>query len=343
VLTPSATGPGPFTWSATGLPTGYTISSGTGAVSAPGNANNQGVYASRITVSNADGNDFEDFQWTITTSDPTLGSAIADQTHSTGQAPALSLADHFVGATQYFADVLPDGITLNQGSGVFGGTFQNEGTTTTTAEGRNAYGSVFDTFNWIVDNALSPPTLTGPIPDQTVLKGTPITALNMATYFSGATSYVADAVPAGITFSGGIFSGTPTGTPGVTTTTVDAINVDGEVSDTFTWTVNAVPELIAPIPDANVYNGQVINGEASNWFRYATSYSSTPFPATITMNAAGTITGTYTAGAASGTVTITATNASGSVQDTFAWTGTVSAPEGGAAGHGLNFSISLSL
>jgi Putative Ig domain len=326
VLSPSAVGTGPFTWSASGLPTGYTINTSTGAITAPGNTNNPGTYAAAtITVTNVDGSDFEIFTWTITSSDPVLA-PIGNQTTTEATSGVVLTPSATGPGTKVWGSVqLPPGYTIDSGTGVVtaAGNVNNQGAFPSSVNVTTEFGTDFEAFTWTVTS--SNPTVVTPVPDQTKRQGE-VVSLNIAANFAGETSFTATPVPTGITFTTDTFSGIPTTIEGVDTV-VTATNTFGSVQDTFHWNiVSGAPVLVIPIPDQTLYNGVSYPGNADNFFDFATSYSSTPFPPGITMDSSGIVSGTYTGGDASGTVTVTATNTYGSVQDTFAWTGYANAP-----------------
>jgi hypothetical protein len=344
VLTPTATGTAPITWSATGLPTGYTINSSTGQVAAPGDRNNEGTYNARITATNVAGTDHEDFTWTITSSDPVLAAIGNQTTYEATAGVVLTPSATGPGTLAWSALQLPPGYAIDAQTGVVtaAGDRNNQGTYPVEINVSNAYGTDIESITWTVLS--SDPTVVAPIPDQSHRQGQAV-SLNVIGNFDDAVSYVSSGHPTGVVFSGtGAYSGAPT-TIGTYTVTVTASNAYGSVQDTFTWEVTSgAPVQTADAPDQVLYNGISYSGEASNFFAYATSYSSTAWPAGITMNSAGTISGTYTGGNASGTVTVTATNPYGSAQDTVSWTGYASLPSGGGGGaHGAGVSISVSI
>jgi Putative Ig domain len=255
VLSPTATGPGTYAWSATGLPTAYTINPTTGQVTAPGNTGNQGTYTTTVIVTTEYGNDSEQFTWTVTSSNPTLVTPIPDQSNRQGDVVSFSVAANFSGETGYSSSVLPVGVTFNDVSGAFSGspTTIQSGTVTVTAT--NTYGIVQDTFNWnIVSGA---PALITPIGDRYILLNEPLSgAGSVAGNFLGGTSYTAAPLPAGVTFNGtnGTFSGTPT-VLGETTVVVTAINSYGSTPDTFI--AHVVEEV--PATDSNKLKQPLIN------------------------------------------------------------------------------------
>ena len=84
-----------------------------------------------------------------------------------------------------------------------------------------------------------PPTLATALPDLNLSEGNAV-SINLNSYFVGAVSYGAIGLPAGLTLSGSVISGTAQ--VGSATVTVTATNTDGSVSDAFGLTVTAIEE-----------------------------------------------------------------------------------------------------
>jgi hypothetical protein len=84
-----------------------------------------------------------------------------------------------------------------------------------------------------------PPTISTALPDLSLNEGDPVD-INLGSYFTGAVSYGATGLPAGLTLSGSVISGTAQ--VGSATVTVTATNTDGSVSDAFGLTVTAIEE-----------------------------------------------------------------------------------------------------
>ena len=102
--------------------------------------------------------------------------------------------------------------------------------------------SVGDTSGVLVDGTEAvpvPPTISTALPDLSLNEGDPVD-INLGSYFTGAVSYGATGLPAGLTLSGSVISGTAQ--VGSATVTVTATNTDGSVSDAFGLTVTAIEE-----------------------------------------------------------------------------------------------------
>ena len=165
------------------------------------------------------------------------------------------------------------------------------------------------------------PTVTNVIPGQMATAGQPFSYIVPANTFSdpenGTLTLTASGLPAGITFSAGTFSGTPT-TAGVSSVTVTATDPGNLfVSTTFSLTVNPAPATNLPPTVANaIPNQTAIDGQLFSYTIPANTFSD-PNGDVLTLTASGLPSGiTFTNGVLSGTpsatsvstITITATD-----------------------------------
>jgi hypothetical protein len=165
--------------------------------------------------------------------------------------------------------------------------------------------------------ATNAPGITNPGP-RTASVGVPIELRIVAT---GASSYSAVKLPAGLTINTatGAIKGTPTTVE--TVETVVTVNGPGGTSSTaFTWTVSAAaaPTVTKPAAQTAVVGTPLtaLPVVATN----TTSYAATSLPAGLSINAVnGNITGTPTA-VETPTTTIKVTGPGGTAETTFAWT-----------------------
>ncbi len=198
-------------------------------------------------------------------------------------------------------------------------------------------------FAITVSDVNNPPTVVAPIADQNGAEGTPFGPLNVAASFADSDGDALTFTASGLTpgrglsiSAGGVISGTPTNAAAQASpfsVTVTATTSDGSVNDTFTFTVADTansPTVVTPIPDQSgtqdtPFGPVSIATHFTDPDGDAITFSATGFPAGsgLSVNAAGTITGTPTNAAAQASpfnVTVTATAGDGSVNDTFQFT-----------------------
>ncbi len=203
----------------------------------------------------------------------------------------------------------------------------------------NFFGGVFcgsQTFDITVVPAPNlPPVVVAPgLADRSVQAGQPV-SIDVATAFAdpdgNALTFAASGLPASLTLSGSIISGTPTVADlalspyTVTVTATDGQN--GTVSDAFAMTVsqNRPPTVVAPgIPDRSVTEGQSLSLNVASAFTDPDAdpltLSATGLPAGFSL-AGGIISGVATGGLVQGspyTVSVTANDGrGGTVADAF--------------------------
>ena len=161
------------------------------------------------------------------------------------------------------------------------------------------------------------PVIPGPL-SATGVRGLNFTFL---TPLNGTTAtFSATGLPTGLTINGtsGVISGVPT-VAGPFTVNISATNTSGTGTASLTLTINPPPPVISSPIAATGTSGQsfTYNVVASN---SPTSYAATGLPAGLSINTStGAITGTPSV-AGSFTVTVTATNATGSVSQSVTFT-----------------------
>jgi hypothetical protein len=246
--------------------------------------------------------------------------------------------------TSYSAAGLPAGLLVNAATGLISGTPTAVGVSTVTLGATNATGT---------GNALLVLTVTlgGPVITSAGSAGGTagsafsyqITATNSPTSFSAA------GLPTGllINTSTGLISGTPA-SAGVSTVTLGATNATGTGSALLTLTITLGAPVISSAGSAGGSTGSAFSYQitASN---SPTSFSATGLPTGLSVNAAtGLISGTPTVVGIS-TVTLGATNATGTGNKTLTLTVTLGAPvvtsagsAGGTAGTAFSYQITAS-
>ena len=236
----------PVTFTASGLPSGLTVDTTTGAITgtptAPGTSN------ATISATNAGGTGISTLAITVLPATPVITSATAANAQSgaafTYQITATNTP------TGFTASGLPAGLSVDATTGAITGTPSASGASTVTITATSTGGTGSATLALTVDPALpvvtSATTLTGQV-------GVAITY--QITASNDPTAYSATDLPAGLTFSNGVVSGTPT-TAGTVVMTVTATNISGTATATITVT-------IAPAAAGNA-TGNVTTGSGSS-------------------------------------------------------------------------------
>lgn len=148
-----------LTYSASGLPTGLSINTSTGAITGTPTAN--GAYNTTVTVSDGNGGtDSESFTWTIAAANnaPVL-SSIGNQSGTVGVAVSLSVSatDSDNHTLTFSATGLPTGLSINTSTGAVTGTPTTIGvySTVITVSDGNA-GTNSESFTWTITAAPNP-------------------------------------------------------------------------------------------------------------------------------------------------------------------------------------------
>jgi hypothetical protein len=253
-LTPSASVVGGGTvasWAQSGLPTGLSFDTTTGAVS--GTPTTAGSYSVTLTATDSRGaQGTATFTWTITNT----VSVTNPGTQSNGSgapitALSISASDSSSTATLAYSDggTLPPGLSIGTGSGTITGTPTTAGSypvTITATDNAGFSGST--TFTWNITNTV---TVTNP-GAQSNVSGTAITALDNSASDSSSVatiaSWSATGLPTGLSIDAttGTITGTPTtaGTFSVTVTATDSDGFTGSAS--FSWSVINTLSVTSP-------------------------------------------------------------------------------------------------
>jgi hypothetical protein len=318
-----------LTWSATGLPTGLSLSSaglisGTIGVAAHGSS----PYQVTVTAADATHSASQSFVWTVTPRVALVNPG--NQAGATGDSVCVQVQASTVGGTlTYSVSGLPPGLAIAAATGLISGTISSGASTTpyaVTVTASDGTSSSSQSFTW----AVSPVSI--PVPgDQTNLDGDAV-SLSLAAHYhgTGTLSYSATGLPPGLSLntatgavSGTVANTADTNSPySVTVTATDGTNSG---SQTFNWIVNPRLTLAAPTDQSNAAGDVVsLTVSASDAGSGTVTYSATGLPSGLSINSStGPISGTIATGADTNSpysVTVTASDGSASTSSTFNWT-----------------------
>ncbi len=326
-----------LTYSATGLPDGVSIDSGTGVISGTLSGTSSGVHNVTITVSDGTDTDTDTFTWTVanTNQAPVFSTDIANQSHAEGDPVSLDAdaTDADLDTLTYSATGLPDGASIDPGSGVISGTLStsSSGTHNVTITVTDGTASDTDTFVWTVGNSNQAPVFSTDITDQSDTEGDTVNLdANASDADLDTLTYSATGLPDGVSIDSGtgVISGTLSGTSsGVHNVTITVTDGTGSDTDTFTWTVanqNQAPVFSTDIADQSDAEGDSVSldADATDADLDTLTYSATGLPDGVSIDSGtGVISGTLS-GTSSGVhnVTITVTDGTATDTDTFTWT-----------------------
>ncbi|HAM45800.1 MAG TPA: hypothetical protein DCM67_12365 [Propionibacteriaceae bacterium] len=285
-------GTSPFTWAATGLPSGLSMNTTTGVISGTPSA----VATPNVTVTVTDDTgktDSETFALTIgpavSISTTSLTSAVVDTAYSVTLAGAGGTTPYTWSATN-----LPTGLSVASSTGVISGTPTTAGTKTVTITVTDNKGKTASkNLSLTVGPGLSIATATLPVGSV----GTAYSATLNGAGGHSPYSWTATNLPTGLSISSaGVISGTPTAAemPNVTVTVTDS---DGKTASKVMTMDISEPLLVATesLPAAVV--GDPVNAtlEASGGTAPYTWSSVFTMPAGLTLNSTtGVISGTPT-------------------------------------------------
>jgi hypothetical protein len=301
----------PFTWSASGLPTGLSINTSTGVIS--GSPTATGTFTPTIGLTDAAGATASRGYTVHINALPTITgpATLPDWTvNSTYPATTITATN---GTTPYSwaASGLPPGLTINASSGVITGKPKTAGTYSITVTMTDTAGAATTKAYSVTINpalGIAAPSL----PNGEINR--PYSYTVTPTGGTPPYTWSANNLPAGLSMStGGTISGTPTtvSAPTVTITVTDGAGVTK--SQNYTLTIVAAPTITGPasLPNWTVnrdYPGTAIT--ATDGITPFT-WSATGLPAGLTLNAStGVVSGTPTTTGTSA-ITITLTDATG--------------------------------
>ncbi len=327
----SATSPGgTMTYSASGLPAGLSINSGTGLITGSPTAASSTPYSVTVTANDGTSSSSQTFNWTV--------SAInlvspGDQTNNDGDTVSLSLTTsyHGTGTLSYSATGLPTGLNISSTTGQITGTISGTADTdspysviVTVTDGTNTSSQ---TFNWTVNQVVS----LNSISTQSNAVGDAVSLQMSASDSENKTiTYSATGLPSGLTInsSTGLISGTiavgaDTSSPyAVTVTATDSAG--NSATQSFNWTVAHV-SLVNPGAQTSLDGATVslqMQGHDSDGD--TVSYTAGGLPSGLSINTStGLISGTIASNADTNSpyaVTVTAGDGTNTTTQYFLWT-----------------------
>ncbi len=320
---------GTLTYSATGLPSGLSISSTTGLISgtiAVG-ADTNSPYAVTVTASDGTVSASQTFNWTVA-----HVSLVNPGPQASIDSALVSLQlqgrDADNDALTYTATGLPAGLSVNSTTGLISGTLASNADTNSpynvTVTASDGVHSTSQTFLWTVGQvALTAPSA------PTNTEGDSVSLQLQGQSSSGTLAYSASGLPDGLSINPttGLISGNIA--PGAAANgpfPVDVAASNGTVSSsqTFNWTINPVVNLTAPADQSNNEGDNVsLQMSATDTLNNTVAYSADGLPSGLSINSTtGLISGTVASGDSSGgpyAVTVTASDGTYSSSVTFGW------------------------
>lgn len=329
----------PTEFKATGLPTGLSLNSGTGAITGEPTAA-VGSYTVEIWAKNAEGEGAKvSFTWEIS-EEVTIG-AIGNQ--SSPQSSAITpVKPTGTGATLTWkasgAKPLPAGLSISSSTGEITGT-------PTTVEAKHLVGievesadggSALKTFEWTITASGAVPVISKPAKQESNKSSALPSALVVSATNSptGWEATVGNPLPAGLSINAsGEITGTPTAAVGTYTVGLIAKNGTGNSAEvTFEWKINAKLALKKPLEQNNEEGkaltpfqlGEVTAATGVSPYTYAIESG---FPPGITVKANGVVEGTPTTAGTFASCKLKVTDGQGIVdKQTFTWVITASSP-----------------
>jgi hypothetical protein len=307
----------PTSYNATGLPSGLSVNTSTGAITGTPTA----TGSSNVTISatNAGGTGSATLALTVNPPAPVINSTLT-ASGTTGSSFSYQITATN-SPTSYNATSLPNGLSVNTSTGVISGTPTATGSSNVTISATNAGGTGSATLVLTVNPPA--PVISSPL----TASGTAGSSFSyQITATNSPTSYNATNLPNGLSVntSTGVISGTPTAT-GSSNVTISATNAGGTGSATLALTINPPAPVITSALTASGTTGSSFSYQitATN---SPTSYGATGLPNGLSIDGnSGVISGTPTA-TGSSNVTISATNAGGTGSATLVLTVNPPAP-----------------
>jgi hypothetical protein len=258
--------------------------------------------------------------------DPLAVTPIANLSTAAGTTATGTVGATPSSGSSYRAVNLPPGVSLDAGTGAFGGAPESMGTFFPTVVVSNGSSTSEQTFTWTVTHPLV--QFTGAaISSQSWIVQNPIAplALSATDNQGGTITYTATGLPAGVSISsGGVIAGSPqavgSGTATITATSSGAGTSAGQ--DQFSWSVAATSISVSAVADQTWTVGTQVSlaPSATDTSPSATlTFAATGLPPGLSMSpSTGLISGTPNGAQAAQAVQVTVTDGTGtSASETF--------------------------
>lgn len=304
-VTPSATDSNSndtLTYSATGLPTGLSINTSSGAIT--GTPTTAGTYNASVSVSDGNGgSDSESFTWTITANNAPVLSSIGNQIGTIGTAISITpmASDADSDSVTWSASNLPSGMSINTNNGAITGTPDTNQSLSTTVTINDGYGGTdSESFTFTIANTAPVLAMFGA---QSSTVGQAVNLSPSASDTNGdAVSWAATDLPSGLAIDAntGAITGTPDTADSYTTIISISDGNGGTDSESLTWdvVVGNSPPMLTPIEDRSgtVNEALTFTPAASDANGDAISYAASGLPSGLSINeTTGEISGTPSA------------------------------------------------
>jgi Domain of unknown function (DUF4082)/Putative Ig domain len=227
----------PTSFNATGLPTGLSVNTSTGAIS--GTPSAAGTYSVPLSATNAAGTGTATLTLTISASSvPVITSPLTAS--GTVGSPFSYTITATNSPTSFNAAVLPPGLSVNSSTGIISGTPTAVGNSSVTLSATNTSGTGTAKLALTI-SASSAPVITSPL-TASGTTGSPFSYQIAAT--NNPTSFNAAGLPPGLSVNTatGVISGAPTAA-GTSSVTLSATNAGGTGSATLALTISPVSSV----------------------------------------------------------------------------------------------------
>jgi hypothetical protein len=336
-----------WTYSASGLPSGLSITTSTGLITGiiTGSAT---TYSATVTASDGEGDEpSQSFTWNVSvlseTNPGTQNNAVGDSVTLAVQSSGLPSGDSWT----YSATGLPSGLSINADTGLITGTItgsaEDYSAAVTASDGEGASATQSFTWNVSVLTVTNPGTQNNAVGDSV-----PLQVVDGGLPSGDSWTYSATGLPSGLSINttSGLITGTITGPANAYSASVTASDGEGAIaSQSFTWSVSVL-SVTNPGTQNSAVGDSVSLQIADSGLPSGDSwtYSATGLPSGLSINTtSGLITGTITGPANAYSASVKASDGDGaSASQSFTWNVSVlSVTNPGTQNSALGASVSL--